>query len=86
MDQLNGLGYLADCNGTDTDVNIFPYSVFYVFYEQYLTMWSATFSSLGGSVASIVVITFFLMGLDIVSTLIILLVNYNKNFEEKFLY
>ena len=28
-------------NGTEPEdhVNIFPYSVFYVFYEQYLTIW-----------------------------------------------
>merc|ERR1711894_500916 len=35
-------------NGTaeENKVNIFPYSVFYVFYEQYLTMWRDTLQSL----------------------------------------
>nr|WHI98180.1 Niemann-Pick C1 protein b [Chilo suppressalis] len=32
---------------TGTDVEVFPYSVFYVFYEQYLSMWWDTFSSIG---------------------------------------
>merc|ERR1712002_874551 len=62
-------------NGTDTDkhVNIFPYSVFYVFYEQYLTMWEDTLSSLAISLATIFVVTFLLLGMDIRSAGIILL-------------
>lgn len=32
---------------TGKDVEVFPYSVFYVYYEQYLTMWSDTFASIG---------------------------------------
>lgn len=51
---------------------VFPYSIFYVYYEQYLTMWDETIFSLSISVASIFVATFLLMGLDIVSSLIIL--------------
>merc|ERR1712083_123595 len=61
-------------NGTENKVNIFPYSIFYVFYEQYLTMWSDTFTSLSTSILSVFIITFLLMGLDIVSSLIILVV------------
>jgi len=63
-------------NGTDPEnrVAIFPYSVFYVFYEQYLTMWQDTFKSLGISLLAIFVVTLLLMGLDLVSSLIILTV------------
>lgn len=46
-------------------VNVFPYSVFYVFYEQYLTMWQDTLNSIGVSLATIFVVTFFLMGMDL---------------------
>ncbi|VVC88611.1 unnamed protein product [Leptidea sinapis] len=38
------------------DVSVFPYSVFYVFYEQYLTMWPDTLRSMGISVLSIFLI------------------------------
>ena len=55
-------------------VNVFPYSVFYVFYEQYLTMWEDTLKSLGISVATIFVVTFILMGFDVLCATIILLV------------
>lgn len=63
-------------NGTEPEnhVKIFPYSIFYVFYEQYLTMWEDTTRQLGISLAAIFVVTFVLMGLDLVSSIIILLV------------
>merc|ERR1719166_945197 len=63
-------------NGTDPDkhVNIFPYSVFYVFYEQYLTMWQDTLRSLGISLAAIFIVTFILMGFDLVSSIINLMI------------
>merc|ERR1712126_98330 len=54
-------------------VIVFPYSVFYVFYEQYLTMWEDTLSSLAISLATIFVVTFLLLGMDIRSAGIILL-------------
>lgn len=59
-------------NGTDPEnhINIFPYSVFYVFYEQYLTMWQDTLQSLAISLASIFIVTFVLMGFDLVSSII----------------
>ena len=53
---------------------MFPYSVFYVFYEQYLTMLEDTLQSLGISLMAILVVTFLLMGFDLCSSLIILLV------------
>lgn len=55
-------------------VTVFPYSVFYVFYEQYLTMWHDTLKSLGISLSAIFVVTFFMMGLDLVSSVISLVV------------
>ena len=53
--------------GTPT---VFPYSVFYVFYEQYLTMWPDTLKSMGISVLSIFIVTFVLMGFDLFSALV----------------
>ncbi|KAH8329144.1 hypothetical protein KR074_004746 [Drosophila pseudoananassae] len=54
-------------------VEVFPYSVFYVFYEQYLTMWSDTLQSMGISVLSIFVVTFVLMGFDVHSALVVVI-------------
>lgn len=55
----------------DKTMKVFPYSVFYVFYEQYLTMWSDTLKSLGISLAAIFIVTFVLMGLDIFSSVVV---------------
>ena len=57
----------------DKHVNIFPYSIFYVFYEQYLTMWEDTVQSLVISLGSIFMVTFVLMGFDLVSSIIIII-------------
>jgi len=58
---------------TALTVEVFPYSVFYVFYEQYLTMWSDTLQSMGISVLSIFVVTFILMGFDVHSALVVVI-------------
>uniref|UniRef100_W8B0I9 Niemann-Pick C1 protein n=1 Tax=Ceratitis capitata TaxID=7213 RepID=W8B0I9_CERCA len=55
------------------DVEVFPYSVFYVFYEQYLTMWPDTLQSMGISVLAIFIVTFVLMGFDIHSSLVVVI-------------
>ncbi|KAJ8923333.1 hypothetical protein NQ315_001891 [Exocentrus adspersus] len=61
-------------NITDTiGVEVFPYSVFYVFYEQYLTMWPDTLQSLGVSLVAIFVVTFLLMGLDLFSSIVVII-------------
>lgn len=67
---------MINANITDKadHVKVFPYSVFYVFYEQYLTMWEDTLKSLGISLAAIFVVTFFMLGLDLVSSIISLIV------------
>nr|XP_034176148.1 NPC intracellular cholesterol transporter 1 isoform X4 [Osmia lignaria] len=59
--------------GGDSTVEVFPYSVFYVFYEQYLTMWPDTLYSIGISLIAIFVVTFFLMGLDIFSSIVVII-------------
>lgn len=47
------------------------YSVFYVFYEQYLTTWPDTLKSLGISIITIFVVSFLLLGFDVVSAFVI---------------
>jgi Niemann-Pick C1 protein len=54
-------------------VEVFPYSVFYVFYEQYLTMWPDTLQSMAISLAAIFVVTFLLMGLDVFSSAVVVI-------------
>ncbi|CAG0894761.1 unnamed protein product [Darwinula stevensoni] len=67
--------------GQNTNYEVFPYSVFYVFYEQYLTMWPDVLRSLGISLIAIFVVTFVLLGLDlhsaimIVITIVMILIN-----------
>ena len=60
-----------DVNGT---VNVFPYSIFYVFYEQYLTIWEDTFTSLAISLGSIFIVSFIFLGFDLRSAFIIVFV------------
>ncbi|XP_034945792.1 NPC intracellular cholesterol transporter 1 isoform X2 [Chelonus insularis] len=69
-DMLNN--YLKKENRNIT-TEVFPYSVFYVFYEQYLTMWPDTLKSIGISLAAIFVVTFLLMGLDIFSSIVVII-------------
>uniref|UniRef100_T1GMB7 SSD domain-containing protein n=1 Tax=Megaselia scalaris TaxID=36166 RepID=T1GMB7_MEGSC len=54
-------------------IEVFPYSVFYVFYEQYLTMWPDTLQSMGISVLAIFIVTFLLMGFDIHSSIVVVI-------------
>lgn len=55
------------------EVEVFPYSIFYVYYEQYLTMWRDVLISMSISVGSIFIVTFVLLGLDWQSSLVIML-------------
>ena len=57
----------------NTEVEVFPYSIFYVYYEQYLTMWHDVIVSLAISIAAIFVVTFILLGLDIHSALVVVI-------------
>lgn len=56
------------------DVEIFPYSVFYVFYEQYLTIWSDAIASLSYSLLLIFLVSFIFSNFNLFSALIILLI------------
>jgi Niemann-Pick C1 protein len=53
-------------------VEVFPYSIFYVFYEQYLTIWQDALISLSISGAAVFVVTFILLGLDLHSSIAVL--------------
>ncbi|KAH8291659.1 hypothetical protein KR018_010859 [Drosophila ironensis] len=57
-------------NGVDAE--IFAYCVFYIYYEQYLTIWYDAIFSLGMSLLAIFLVTLLVTGLDITSTLIVL--------------
>ncbi len=61
-------------NNTKSDayVQVFPYSIFYVFYEQYLTIWSDTLINLVITISAIFVVTFIFLGFDFLSSLIII--------------
>lgn len=53
---------------TGVDVEVFPYSVFYVFYEQYLTMWGDTFSSIGYCIIGAMIYYLLASGFNILTT------------------
>lgn len=59
-------------NEQGRDLEVFPYSVFYVFYEQYLTIWGDTLFSIGLSLLAIFVVTFIVTGFDIISAIMVL--------------
>lgn len=44
------------------DLKVFPYSIFYVYYEQYLTIWFDAIVSLGLSLSAVFVVTFIVTG------------------------
>ncbi|KAJ9578621.1 hypothetical protein L9F63_005111, partial [Diploptera punctata] len=54
------------------DIEVFPYSVFYVFYEQYLTIWADALFSLGLGLVAVFVATFILTGFDLFFAAIVL--------------
>lgn len=58
----------------NNDIEVFPYSVFYVFYEQYLTMWPDTLKSFAISLLSITVVTFLLTGFNLKAALVVLVI------------
>ncbi|PAA66704.1 hypothetical protein BOX15_Mlig025683g1 [Macrostomum lignano] len=64
--------HFKDTTGRD-DLKVFPYSVFYVFYEQYLTIVTDTAINLGVCLAAIGLVTLMLLGFDFFATFIILL-------------
>ncbi|VDO07864.1 unnamed protein product [Rodentolepis nana] len=69
------LRYWSDHSAKSSVSNntIFPYSVFYVFYEQYLGMQAETALQLGVCLAAITVIVLLLLGLNFAATFAVLL-------------
>uniref|UniRef100_A0A1E1WQJ6 SSD domain-containing protein n=1 Tax=Pectinophora gossypiella TaxID=13191 RepID=A0A1E1WQJ6_PECGO len=55
-------------NHTGLDIEVFPYSVFYVFYEQYLTMWRDTFVSIGYCLIGTFIFNLLASGFNILTT------------------
>ncbi|KAH0539660.1 hypothetical protein KQX54_007034 [Cotesia glomerata] len=58
---------------TNQTIEVFPYSVFYVFYEQYLTIWQELLESIGLSLLVVFVVTYLLTGLSLFSAVVVLL-------------
>ncbi|XP_067952153.1 NPC intracellular cholesterol transporter 1-like [Watersipora subatra] len=53
-----------------TNIEVFPYSVWHVYYEQYLYVQKQTWQNLGICLAAVFVVTFLLLGLDLWSACI----------------
>lgn len=53
-------------------VEVFPYSIFYVFYEQYLTIWHNTVRNLVVALSAIFVVTFVFLAFDFMASLLII--------------
>lgn len=49
------------------------YSIFYVFYDQYLTIWHDTMFSLTISLATMFIVSFILVGFDLMAATVIVL-------------
>ncbi|XP_076281170.1 NPC intracellular cholesterol transporter 1 homolog 1b [Lasioglossum baleicum] len=60
-------------NCGNEEITVFPYSVFYVYYEQYLTIWIEAVSSLGLSLFVIFLVTIILTGFSLFSALMVVL-------------
>ncbi|XP_076381020.1 NPC intracellular cholesterol transporter 1 homolog 1b isoform X2 [Megalopta genalis] len=61
-------------NLTNQEITVFPYSVFYVYYEQYLTIWKEALSSLGFSLCVIFLVTALLTGFSLFSAIMVVLI------------
>ncbi|KAK6628499.1 hypothetical protein RUM43_002314 [Polyplax serrata] len=59
--------------GVNASIEVFPYSVFYVFYEQYLTVWEDGINSMLISFLAIFVTSFVLLGLDLCGAFVIVI-------------
>lgn len=55
-------------------VEVFPYSIFYVFFEQYLTIWFDTLTSLAYSLLLVFIVSFILTGLNLGSAFLIVVI------------
>ena len=60
---------------TDIEKTIYPYSVFYIFYEQYLSLLEMAITNLSIGILSIFIVTFLLLGFDAhIASIVILVV------------
>ncbi|XP_063364895.1 NPC intracellular cholesterol transporter 1 homolog 1b-like [Cydia amplana] len=57
---------------THLDVEVVPYSLFYVYYHQYLTMWRDTFSSIGYCLIGAMVFNLIASGFNVLTTFAVL--------------
>ncbi|KAF4521963.1 hypothetical protein B566_EDAN009491 [Ephemera danica] len=66
--------YMNDIHTDETfkNIEVFPYSIFYVYYEQYLTIWDEAIFALFISLFVIFVVTFVLMGFDFASAALVI--------------
>ncbi|EFN76025.1 Niemann-Pick C1 protein [Harpegnathos saltator] len=64
---------INDAKLSNRKVKLFPYSVFYVFYEQYLTIWYETLVSISLTLAVIFVVTLILTGFSLFSAFVVVL-------------
>lgn len=55
---------------SESEVEVFAYSIFYVFYDQFLTMWKDAILSLTLSLGAIMLVTFVMLGFDLRNALI----------------
>jgi Niemann-Pick C1 protein len=55
------------------NMGVFPYAIFYVFYDQYLTIWSDATFNLSISMAAILVVSIILLGFDFHTAFIVIL-------------
>ena len=62
---------LNNNSNTNTHYEVFPYSIFYVFYEQYLTVWRDATVQLITTLAAIFICTFVLLSFDLYTALIV---------------
>ncbi|CAH0726981.1 unnamed protein product, partial [Brenthis ino] len=53
---------------TGLDVEVFPYSVFYVYFEQYLNMWPEVFISISYCLIGVLVINLLVTGFNVLTT------------------
>jgi len=61
---------VSETNSTRHEV--FPYSPIFIFYEQFTTIWRDTLVSFAISFTTVLVMTFFVLGCDMYSSVIIL--------------
>ncbi|XP_071482510.1 NPC intracellular cholesterol transporter 1-like [Diadema antillarum] len=65
-----GVNITTMLNQTIDGFNVFPYSIFYVYYEQYLTIVHETAVSLGIVIAAVFGVTFILLAFELVAAFI----------------